>query len=93
MILRIYVIIFTLRGYKNFGVPKFWFSKFCDVAEWPLIAAVVRFLAIDELWSTTAENYMRDKFVALDKDKCCKGGLWVAWQYSMPYGVAHAIRM
>ncbi len=40
MILRIYVIIFTLRGYKSFDVPKFWFSKFCDVAEWPLIAAV-----------------------------------------------------
>lgn len=34
------------------------------------LTRLVRFFAIGELWSSAADDHMRDKFVALDRDKC-----------------------
>ena len=34
------------------------------------LTRLVRFFAFDETWSATADEHMRDKFVALDRDKC-----------------------
>ncbi|KAJ9138009.1 O-methyltransferase [Coniochaeta hoffmannii] len=34
------------------------------------LTQLVRFLARGELWSSAADDHMRDKFVALEKDKC-----------------------
>ena len=34
------------------------------------LTRLVRFLVRGELWSSTADNHMRDKFVALERDKC-----------------------
>ncbi|KAJ9139018.1 S-adenosyl-L-methionine-dependent methyltransferase [Coniochaeta hoffmannii] len=43
---------------------KSWSQKFF------YLTRLVRFLARGELWSSAADDHMRDKFVALDKDKC-----------------------
>lgn len=34
------------------------------------LTRLVRFLVFGEIWSTAADEHMRDKFVALDRDKC-----------------------
>jgi len=43
---------------------KSWSQKFFYMRR------VVRFMASGETWSATADNHMRDKFVALEEDKC-----------------------
>jgi predicted O-methyltransferase YrrM len=37
---------------------------------WFYITRIVRFFLFGELWSKSADDHMRDKFVALDSDKC-----------------------
>ncbi|KXL41592.1 hypothetical protein M433DRAFT_72750, partial [Acidomyces richmondensis BFW] len=34
------------------------------------LSRLIRFYLFREIWSKTAETYMRDKFVALDAEKC-----------------------
>lgn len=34
------------------------------------LTRLVRFLVFGEIWSAAADEHMRDKFVALDRDKC-----------------------
>lgn len=60
---RVLLLLRTLHGLSE-KQERSWSQKFF------YLTRLVRFFAIGELWSSTADDHMRDKFVALGRDKC-----------------------
>lgn len=60
---RVLLLLRRLHGLSE-KQERSWSQKFF------YLTRLVRFFTIGELWSSTADDHMRDKFVALDRDKC-----------------------
>jgi len=60
---RVLLLLRRLHGLSE-KQERSWSQKFF------YLTRLVRFFAIGELWSSTADDHMRDKFVALGRDKC-----------------------